>query len=149
MIELPFLNGQIGTFLLVMLLILAFVVAFKIMKMVLQTVIVAFLSAVFYVALVFLLDFSFVLNNVLLFAFLGAAFYMLYSTLASAYKIGYTAISIPYRLLKALFLPVKIVFSKLKEKRKMQKIQKQLKEDKERKDPKDVVLDKLGKKKDN
>lgn len=148
MIELPFINGQIGTFLLVILLILAFVVAFKIMKMVLQTVIVAFLSAVFYVALVFLLDFSFAVNNILLFSFLGAAFYMLYSTLASAYKIGYTAISIPYRILKGALLPFKIGFNKLKERRRMQKIQNQLKKDQDKKDPKDVVLDKLGKKKD-
>ncbi len=113
------LTADVQSLLFLALLILAFIVAFKIMEMIFETILVAVLSAVFYLSLVYFLGFQFTLDRVLLFAFLGASFYMTYSFLASAYTIASTVISIPYHavmlLAESIHRPLKRLWEELEE----------------------------------
>jgi hypothetical protein len=102
-------------------LIAAFVVAFKIMEMVFETILVSILSGAFYIGLSFILDYSFSLNNMLLFAFLGSTLYMLYSFLASAYTIFSKLIGIPYSILASLFKYIRAAAGETHEKKVKQK----------------------------
>lgn len=117
---LEILSSEVGSLLLFLLLIAAFVVAFKIMQMVFETILVSVISAGFYLSLVYLFNYSFTLERLLLFAFLGATLYMAYSFLVSAYGIVSTLLEIPYRILKPLIqLPIrglKKLYSYVKEK---------------------------------
>ncbi|MFB6147288.1 MAG: hypothetical protein ABEJ66_00235, partial [Candidatus Nanohaloarchaea archaeon] len=61
------------------LLLVSFVVAFKVMQMVFETILVSVLSAAFYGGMVVLFNYTFTLERLLLFAFLGATLYMTYS----------------------------------------------------------------------
>lgn len=98
--------SQYSTLVLVALLVLAFVVAFKIMELVFETLTVSALSGAFYAAYTAILGggiSEIVLNDLLLFAFLGAGFYMTYSFLSSAYTIAARIIHIPYTLVKYIW----------------------------------------------
>ncbi len=106
------LNPDAQSLLLIILLVIAFVVAFKIMEMIFETLLVSVFSAVFYLALAYFFRFSLSFDRLLLFAFLGASFYMFYSFLASAYTIASTVIGVPYTLLKMLWLGVAIPLEK-------------------------------------
>ena len=79
---------QYSTIVLVLMLAAVFVIAFKVMELVFETLTVSALSGGFYVAYTVLIGGGMeqiVLNDLLLFAVLGAAFYMAYSFLSSAY----------------------------------------------------------------
>lgn len=100
---LEILGSDVGALLLFVLLIAAFVVAFKVMQMVFETILVAGLSAGFYLSLVHFFQYTFSLDRLLLFAFLGATLYMAYSFLASAYSVASTVLEVPYHVVKPLF----------------------------------------------
>ena len=104
--------------LLVIGLIIALVLAFKVMEMVFETVIVTMLSGGFYLALKYLQGGLIDLNDLLLFSFLGASLYMLYSMLESLYKVGATVIPLPYKLTKTLFKPFQYIHEKHEERQK-------------------------------
>lgn len=119
---------DIATAVLILLLVVVFVVAFKVMKMVFETIAVSALSAGFYVALSFVLSYSFSFNQMLSYAFLGATLYMVYTFLASAYSLARTALSIPYHLIILIGRPIKKGFQYLRKEYRLRRIQK----DKER-----------------
>lgn len=151
------------TLLLFILLVLAFVVAFKLMEMVFETIMVSILSGIFYLGMVYLFGYSLTLDRVILFAFLGSAFYMAYSLMSSAYTLLSMVIGIPYALLKLLFSPFssasknpgKNVGKKLKKySQKMENYSRKMKEleqkvdkkgsDEDERDVKEVVLGKVN-----
>ncbi len=141
------------TVILIGLLILAFVVAFKILKMVMQTLLISVLSAGFYVALVFIGFFNgFEFNQLLFFSFLGSGLYLFYSVLASTYTVMSKVLAIPYKVIVMSLIPFKIVYrdirdhlSKEKIKEKTKSVKADVKEEDNPSDPKEVVLDKLNK----
>lgn len=113
-----------ATVLLLGLLIVAFVIAFKVMQMVFETLLVTAFSGGFYLALVYLFGFTFSINDLLFYAFLGSSLYMGYSLLASAYGIASTAIGVPYKMLKIAVIPFKKMYGKIKEEHKLRKLRK-------------------------
>lgn len=144
------LPADIATGLLVVLLVVVFVVAFRIMKMVFETIAVSALSAVFYVALSFVMNYSFSFNQMLSYAFLGATLYMAYSFLASAYGIARTALEIPYRILLLIYKPLKHGFEHIEERYRLHKVRKDKKkassaddEDEGGSSTKEVIIDKV------
>lgn len=142
---------QVATAVLLGLLILAFVVAFKIMKMVMQTLLVSVLSGVFYVSLVILFNYPFSFNELLMFSFLGSSFYMLYTFLASAYGVATKLIGIPYKILVLGLIPFRRAYSELKEFWVSRKDKRKESSDSENRDysgnsTKEVVLDKVKEK---
>jgi signal transduction histidine kinase len=97
---------QYSTIVLLGLLVLALVVAFKVMELVFETLTVSALSAVFYVAYTAFLGgglSEIVINDLLLFAFLGAGFYMTYSFLSSAYTLAARIIHVPYSIVMFIY----------------------------------------------
>lgn len=103
------------TVLLMILLVAAFVIAFRVMEMIFETLLVSGLSAVFYGVYTYMFFGAIPsLNNVLLFAFLGASLYMGYNFLESAYKIVSLAVKIPLKILGIALIPVKKLFGGLK-----------------------------------
>ena len=151
------LPGEVSTVILLVLLITAFIIAFKVMKMVFQTIMVSVISGVFYIALSFLLfDTTPTLNNILLFAFLGSTFYMVYSFLMSAYSVGAKLVSIPYHGIVLAMKPFFWVYSEIKKNWRTKKLRKKLEsgkqdfspDNKKEKSTKEVVLDKVKGKKD-
>ncbi len=150
------LNPDAQSLLLIILLVVAFVVAFKIMEMIFETLLVSVFSAVFYLSLSYFFRFTLSFDRLLLFAFLGASFYMFYSFLASAYTIASTVIGVPYTALKMIWLGVAIPLEKLyteSEKlwgslaEKAGEIEHKKKGSSEgERDVKEVVLDKVGEK---
>lgn len=140
---------QYSTVILLILIILAFIVAYRLMKMVFQTLMVTLLSGAFYVALVYFFSFSFSLNHLLFYAFLGSSLYIGFKFLASAYQIAETVISVPYKALKILFIPFKWIYGVISDKADTEKI-KNLKnrkdkhsEDSSESSTKEVVVDKV------
>lgn len=132
------------------LLIAVLVIAYKIMEMVFETVTVAALSGAFYAGLTYLFSggsfTGFRLDELLLFAFLGAVLYMLFSFIMSLYNAGTTIIEIPIQMAKIVAYPFKKLWghhrkkkSEKKAKKKEQK--KQEKEEKQEQSTKEVVLD--------
>jgi hypothetical protein len=99
-------------------LVLAFIVAFKIMEMVFETVVVSILSGTFYLALRYLQGGPIGINDVLMFSFLGASLYMMYSLLASLYRVGSTVIPLPYNIAKKLIRPFEAAWDKYEERQK-------------------------------
>ncbi|PSH00886.1 MAG: hypothetical protein BRC30_01180 [Nanohaloarchaea archaeon SW_7_46_7] len=91
------------------LLIAALVIAYKIMEKVFETVTVAALSGAFYAGLTYLFSAGsmtgFKIDELLLFTFLGATLYMVYSFVISLYRAGTTLAEIPIKLAKALIYP--------------------------------------------
>jgi hypothetical protein len=99
-------------------LVAAFVVAFKVMEMIFDTVIISVMSAGFYLVMRYIQGGNISINDLLLFTFLGAGLYMVYSTLATAYRAGSTIIPLPYKIFKTLLSPLKYLLAKLREQRK-------------------------------
>ncbi len=110
------------TVILLVFLIVVFVAAFKLMQMVMETVLVTAFSGGFYLALVYLFGFTFSVNDMLFYAFLGSTLYMGYSLLASAYGIASKVIGIPYSFLKLLSVPFRKVYGEVKERYKLKKL---------------------------
>lgn len=108
-------SGPAVSLLLVLAIIVALVVAFKIMEMVFETVIVTVLSGVFYVSLRYIQGGPFSLNDLLLFSFLGASLYMIYSLLASLYSVGATVVPIPFKIVKTLTWPFREAWDRYEE----------------------------------
>ncbi len=99
---------QAATFILLGLLVLAFVVAFKVLKMVMETVLITVISAGFYTAMVFAgLIQGFEFNQMLFFSFLGSGLYLFYSVLASTYTVLSKMIAVPYKLVLVATIPFK------------------------------------------
>ncbi|MFB6099653.1 MAG: hypothetical protein ABEK16_00115 [Candidatus Nanohalobium sp.] len=111
-------QGSGISILLVVALILALVIAFKLMEMVFETVIVTLLSGAFYVTLKYMQGGPIDINDLLLFSFLGASLYMVYSLLASLYKVGSTVIPIPYHVAKTVAKPFEYIWEKIEERQK-------------------------------
>jgi hypothetical protein len=111
-------QGAFITIALIAAIIVSFVVAFKIMEMVFDTIVISLLSGGFYLAMRYIQGGGISLNDLLLFSFLGATLYMVYSTVASAYRLGSTVIPLPYKALRKLLKPLEYVFKKLKEEKK-------------------------------
>ncbi|MFB6143867.1 MAG: hypothetical protein ABEJ98_01015 [Candidatus Nanohaloarchaea archaeon] len=153
MISVPFISQlpqPVSTLVLVGLLVAAFVIAFKVMEMVMQTVIVSILSGGFYVSLVYLFNYSFSLDTLIFYSFAGAALYMGYSFLVSAYGIAARLVEIPYRLLVFILRPfINGVESLLQELRQIEIDHGS--EDEDSEDPgstKEVVLNKVNEEED-
>lgn len=132
------------------LLIAVLVIAYKIMEMVFETVTVAALSGTFYAGLTYLFSggsfTGFQVDELLLFAVLGAALYMLYSFVISLYRAGTTLVEIPIHLAKALIYPFKKLWGHHRKKRSEKKSRKKEKkkqenEEKQEQSTKEVVLD--------
>ncbi|AOV95080.1 hypothetical protein AQV86_04110 [Nanohaloarchaea archaeon SG9] len=126
------------------LLIAVLVVAYKIMEKVFETVTVAALSGAFYAGLTYLFSggsmTGFKIDELLLFAFLGATLYMVYSFAISLYRAGTTLAEIPIKLAKALIYPFKKLWSHHQKARKNeQKKEKDQRQDEQ--STKEVVLD--------
>ena len=77
---------ELETVAIVLLLIGAFLIAYKVLKMLMETALVSFISAVFYASLAVIMDYPLNLDRVLSFAFTGATLYMVYSVAASTFK---------------------------------------------------------------
>jgi len=94
--------------------VITLVVAFKVMEMIFQTVTVAALSGAFYVGLTYFIEgVSFGFNDLLLFSFLGASLYMLYSFLATIISTTETAVKIPLAIITGIYRPLRRVFGKV------------------------------------
>jgi len=89
------------------------VVAFKVMEMIFDTVTIAALSGAFYVGLTYFTAVGFTLNDLLLFSFLGASLYMLYSFLANIINTAESILNVPVKLLKGIYRPSKKITLKL------------------------------------
>lgn len=113
---------DIATAVLIVLLVAVFVIAFKLMKMVFETITVSVLSAAFYGALSLVLNYSFSLNQMLSYAFLGATLYLSYSFVASAYGLARSLLEIPYHILLLLLKPVKALYRYTRKKYRLWKI---------------------------
>lgn len=141
-------SGPAVSIILVIALIVALVVAFKIMEMVFETVIVTVLSGVFYIALKYIQGGTISLNDVLLFSFLGATLYMLYSLLASLYSVGATVVLLPFKFIKMATWPFREAWKRYEEHQKRKsyvdrdKESKEDKKDQEEKSTKEVILGK-------
>lgn len=131
---------EIGIFL-VLAIIVALVIAFKIMEMVFETVLVTALSGAFYMALRYIQGGPISINDLLLFSFLGATLYMLYSLLETLYNVGSAVIPLPYNLTKTLLWPLQKIRSKYIEyQKKKSYTDRSEKEETEDKSTKEVVL---------
>jgi len=134
------------------LLIAVLVIAYKIMEMVFETVTVAALSGAFYAGLTYLFSggsfTGFQVDELLLFAFLGATLYMVYSFIMSLYNAGTTLVEIPIQMAKIILYPFKKLWGyHKKEKSRKRETEKEKSKQKEQKDQeqstKEVVLDKV------
>lgn len=127
------------------LLIAVLVIAYKIMEMVFETVTVGALSGAFYSGLVYLFSggsmTGFQIDELLLFVFLGASLYMVYSLILSLYSAGSTLVEIPIQIAKMALYPFKKLWGHHKKKSSQRK-QKKEKQDQEQ-STKEVVLDKV------
>jgi len=146
---------NLTSILLIVTLIAAIVIAYKVMEMIFDTILISGISAAFYIGLRTLQGGNIALNDLLLFTVLGSAIYMIYSLLASIYKLGTTIIPIPIHIIQAGLKPVRYAGNKIKEladkkegyapkqnnaqKKKKQK-QKEDQEDKKGKTTKEVIL---------
>lgn len=134
------------TLVLIILLVAAFVLAFRVMEMVFETLLVSALSAVFYGVYTYIFYSSVPkLNNVILFAFLGASLYMGYHFLESAYRVVSLAVKVPVKIFGWIMIPVKKSYRWLKSEihdyRKTDPVPGPASNDE--KDVKEVVLDKV------
>lgn len=130
---------------LITLLISILVIAYKVMEMVFETVTIAAFSGGFYAALTYIFSggslTGFKIDELLLFAFLGAALYMLYSFILSVYSATSTLVEIPIQMAKIILYPFKKLWSHHKKSKKEKKEKKQTEE--EEQSTKEVVLDKM------
>jgi len=100
---------------LVLLLILAFTLGFKLIQALFNTVLVTALSALFYVALSFLLDYSLTVDRVLTFAILGSTLYIGINTASALYSTASTLLSVPRKIIGITLYPFKKLYSYLKQ----------------------------------
>jgi len=133
---------------LVILLITVLVVAYKIMEMVFDTFSAAAISGAFYTGLTYLFSAGemtgFQINELLLFIFMGATLYMLYTLIMSVYSATSTLIEIPIEMGKIILYPFKKLWGH--HKKKTQKKKERKKHEKTQKDEqstKEVVLDNI------
>jgi hypothetical protein len=89
------------------------VVAFKVMEMIFDTVTIVALSATFYIGLTYLTAVSFSLNDLLLFSFLGASLYMLYSFLATVISTTESIVKIPVKIILGIYRPTKRITTRV------------------------------------
>lgn len=139
---------DMATAVLIVLLVVVFIVGFKVMKMVFETITVSAVSGVFYLALSFVMDYSFSINQMLTYAFLGATLYLSYSFMASAYGIARSLLEIPYHIILLLLKPVKYLYREGRKKYRLWRIQqgKQKTPDDDEEDDsstKQVIIDKV------
>lgn len=85
------------TVLILGLLVGALVLAFKVMEMIFDTIVIAVLSATLYIGLTYFTGAPFRLNDLLLFSFLGASVYMLYSFLATVISTTESVLKVPMK----------------------------------------------------
>lgn len=138
-------QGSEISILLIIALVLVFVAAFKVMEMVFDIFIVSVLSAGFYLALRYLQGGPISLNDLLLFTFLGASLYMLYSFLSTLWSIGSRVLPIPFKIIETVLKPFRYVWDKYQEHEKRKSYvdrDKKEEEDDEDKSTKEVVLGK-------
>lgn len=95
--------SELTTVFLVILLIGTFVLAFKLMEAVFEVITVSLLSAAFYISLWYIFSYNLTTQNLVLFAFLGASFYIVYTVIASVYTVGSSLVSIPIAFISELF----------------------------------------------
>jgi hypothetical protein len=79
------------------------VLAFKVMEMIFDTIVIAVLSATLYIGLTYATAAPFQLNDLLLFSFLGASVYMLYSFLATIISTTESVLKVPLKFLTVSF----------------------------------------------
>lgn len=89
------------------------VVAFKVMEMIFDTVTIVALSATFYIGLTYFTAVSFSLNDLLLFSFLGASLYMLYSFLATVINTTESLVKIPVKIISGIYRPTKRITGRI------------------------------------
>lgn len=106
---------DLTSILLIVALIAAFVIAFKVMEMIFDTLMIAGISAAFYIGLRVIQGGQISINDVLLFTVLGSSLYMAYSLLASLYRIGATVLPIPYHIVKTVLKPFEYLWDKLED----------------------------------
>ena len=108
-----------------LLLIGAFIIAYRVLKMLLETAFVSFISSVFYVAMAVLLDYPLNIDRILSFAFMGATLYMAYSMAASTFK----GVSKLFSVIGSIFKPVvnALVPNRSKQEKRIRKLEKDLK----------------------
>jgi hypothetical protein len=138
-------SGSGISILLLTAIVIALVLAFKIMEMVFETLIVTISSGIFYIILRYMQGGPISLNDLLLFSFLGATLYMIYTLLESAYSIGATLIPLPYKIAKTVSWPFRWTWNKYEEREKRKSYVNRDKEEKEEtksedKTTKEVVL---------
>jgi hypothetical protein len=136
-------QGSEISILLILALVLVFVAAFKVMEMVFDTVVVSVLSGAFYVSLRYLQGGPVDLNDLLLFSFLGASLYMLYSFLSTLWSVGATVIPLPFKALEIILKPFRYLWDKYQEHQKRKSYVDRDKKDEEEdedKSTKEVVL---------
>lgn len=120
--------------------VVAVVLAFKVLEMVFETVTIAVLSGVFYIAMTYFFQAPFSINDLLLFSFLGASLYMLYNVLMTAFKTAETVLKVPLTILGWIYSPVKRYSIRLYREIK-RRIKRRNEEEVNEKSTKEVVLD--------
>ena len=113
------------TVVIALLLVGVFVVAYKILKMLLETAFVTFISAAFYFTMAIVLDMPTNLDRILTFAFLGATLYMIFTVVASTFKGASKVFGFIGKLLDPFVSA--IVPDKSREKKRLKKMEKKLK----------------------
>lgn len=75
------------------------VLAFKVMEMIFDTIVIAVLSASLYIGLTYFTGAVFRLNDLLLYSFLGASVYMLFSFIATIISTTESVLKVPIKLI--------------------------------------------------
>lgn len=114
LLEIAGLPEPVGMVLLVAALIVVMVVAYKVLEMVFDVAIVAVISGVFYTVLTYIFATPFSFNDLLLFTVLGAALYLAYTTLYTAFKAGTALAKIPIKVISAIWGGLKKIIEKLR-----------------------------------
>ncbi|MFB6180761.1 MAG: hypothetical protein ABEJ93_02700 [Candidatus Nanohalobium sp.] len=148
--------GEMVSVLLVLLLIAVLVAAYKLMEMVFETLAVATLSAFYYTGLTYLFTnmSGFEINEMLLFVFLGAALYLLYSFLYTVATTASAFVGIPLKIVKTVGSSIHTAVEKAsekaeeaskerKKKKKTQRKQEENDSEENKQSTKEVVLDKV------
>ncbi len=105
-------SGSEISILLFLALVVVLVAAFKLMEMVFETILITVISGAFYISLRYIQGGPISLDDMLLFSFLGASLYMVYSLLETLYSVGSTVLPIPFKLLGLVISPFKKAWKK-------------------------------------
>jgi hypothetical protein len=108
-------SGSEISLILVLALLVVLVTAFKLMEMIFETILITVISGAFYTSLRYIQGGTVSLNDMLLFSFLGASLYMVYSLLETLYSVGSTVLPIPFKLLGLVISPFKEAWKKYEE----------------------------------